>query len=189
MFFLSLLVMLFFSTGILTYTGLFQSREAAYLLTTPASADRVFAYKFVEAIGFSSWGFLLLGSPMMVAYGITVGASAAFYLVFVLYLLSFVLLAGEPGGGRGDPRGELLPEAAEDGPGARAWRPCWRRRWWSASGWRGRPASALDRLARRPAPEARMEPEPALAEPLDVRRADRRGQGRLAHRRCSTSAS
>jgi ABC-2 type transport system permease protein len=30
LFFLSLLVMLFFSTGILTYTGLFQSREAAY---------------------------------------------------------------------------------------------------------------------------------------------------------------
>lgn len=97
MFFLSLLIMLFFSTGILTYTGMFQSREVGYLLTTPAGADRVFAYKFVEAVGFSSWGFLLLGSPMMVAYGITVGASPAFYLAFVLYLLSFVLLAGSLG--------------------------------------------------------------------------------------------
>lgn len=94
MFFLSLLVMLFFSTGILTYTGLFQSREAAFLLTTPASADRVFAFKFVEALGFSSWGFLLLGSPMMVAYGITVQAPGAFYLVFLVYLIAFVLLAG-----------------------------------------------------------------------------------------------
>ena len=74
MFFLSLLVMLFFSTGIIIYTGLFQSREAAFLLTTPASTDRIFAYKFAEAIGFSSWGFFLLGSPMMVAYGITVEA-------------------------------------------------------------------------------------------------------------------
>ena len=97
MFFLSLLVMLFFSTGILTYTGLFQSREAAYLLTTPASADRVFAYKFAEAIGFSSWGFLLLGSPMMVAYGITVQASAAFYVIFLLYLVSFVVVSGSLG--------------------------------------------------------------------------------------------
>ncbi len=97
MFFLSLLVMLFFSNGILTYTGLFQSREASYLLTTPATADRVFAYKFVEAIGFSSWGFLLLVSPMMVAYGITVGASAGFYLVFLLYLLSFVMIPGALG--------------------------------------------------------------------------------------------
>ena len=64
MFFLSLLVMLFFSTGIIVYTTLFHSREAAYLLTTPASTDRIFAYKFAEAVGFSSWGFFLLGSPL-----------------------------------------------------------------------------------------------------------------------------
>ena len=64
MFFLSLLVMLFFSTGIIVYTALFHSREAAYLLTTPASTDRIFAYKFAEAVGFSSWGFFLLGSPL-----------------------------------------------------------------------------------------------------------------------------
>lgn len=94
LFFLSLLVMLFVSTGIIVYTGLFQSREAAFLLTTPASADRIFAYKFVEAIGFSSWGFLLLVSPMMVAYGITVPASGAFYGIFLLYLLSFVVIPG-----------------------------------------------------------------------------------------------
>ncbi len=97
MFFLSLLVMLFFSTGILTYTGLFQSREAAYLLTTPASADRIFAYKFFEAIGFSSWGFLLLGSPMLVAYGINAQAAGEFYGMFVLYLLSFVVIPGSLG--------------------------------------------------------------------------------------------
>ena len=94
MFFLSLLIMLFFSTGILTYTGLFQSREATYLLTTPASADRIFAYKFFEAIGYSSWGFVLLGSPMLVAYGITVGASPGFYAIALVFLLSFVLLPG-----------------------------------------------------------------------------------------------
>ena len=92
MFFLSLLIMLYFSTGILTYTGLFQSREAAYLLTTPASADRIFAFKFFEAVGFSSWGFLLLGSPMLVAYGITVGSSFGFYAIALVFLFSFVLL-------------------------------------------------------------------------------------------------
>jgi len=96
-FFLSLLVMLFFSTGIIVYTGLFQSREAGFLLTLPTTSDRIFAYKFVEAMGFSSWGFLLLVSPMMVAYGITVPASGAFYGVFLLYLLSFVLIPGSLG--------------------------------------------------------------------------------------------
>jgi ABC-2 type transport system permease protein len=94
MFFLSLLVMLFFSTGILTYTGLFHSREAAFLLTTPTTTDRIFAYKFFEAMGFSSWGFLLLGSPMLVAYGITVQAPAGFYGIFLLYLVSFVMVPG-----------------------------------------------------------------------------------------------
>lgn len=97
MFFLSLLVMLFFSTGIIVYAGLFHSKEAAYLLTTPASADRIFAYKFAEAIAFSSWGFLLLGSPLMAAYGISVGTSAWFYAMFLLYLLGFVLIPGSLG--------------------------------------------------------------------------------------------
>jgi ABC-2 type transport system permease protein len=97
MFFLSLLVMLFFSTGILTYIGLFQSREAAYLLTTPAAPDRIFAYKFLEAIGFSSWGFLLLGSPMMVAYGLNAQAAPVFYGMFLLYLVSFVMIPGGAG--------------------------------------------------------------------------------------------
>jgi ABC-2 type transport system permease protein len=97
MFFLSLLVMLFVSTGIIVYAGLFQSREAGFLLTTPADADRIFAYKFLEALGFSSWGFLLLVSPMMVAYGITVPAPASFYLLFLLYLVSFVMIPGSLG--------------------------------------------------------------------------------------------
>lgn len=97
MFFLSLLVMLFFSTGIIIYTGLFESREAAFLLAGPASTDRIFAYKYLEALAFSSWGFLLLGSPMMVAYGITVQASNSYYLIFLAFLLAFVLLAGSLG--------------------------------------------------------------------------------------------
>lgn len=94
MFFLSLLVMLFFSTGIIVYSTLFHSREAAYLLTTPASSDRIFAYKFAEAAGFSSWGFFLLGSPLMVAYGLTTRAPAGFYFLFLPYMLSFVMIPG-----------------------------------------------------------------------------------------------
>ncbi|MHC5537243.1 putative ABC transporter permease subunit [Singulisphaera rosea] len=97
MFFLSLLMMLFFSTAIIVYAGLFRSREAAFLLTTPASADRIFAYKFLEAIGFSSWGFFLLVSPMMVAYGITVPASGSYYGIFFLYLIAFVAIPGSLG--------------------------------------------------------------------------------------------
>ena len=97
LFFLSLLVMLFFSTGIILYSGLFQRREAAFLLTMPTSADRVFAFKFAESVAISSWAFLILGSPLMVAYGISVGVSWRFYVVFVAYLLAFVLIPGSVG--------------------------------------------------------------------------------------------
>jgi ABC-2 type transport system permease protein len=95
--FLSLLVMLFFSTGIIVYTALFHSRESAYLLTTPASADQIFAHKFAEAISFSSWGFFLLGSPLMLAYGLRVVAPPGYYAMFLLFLFSFVLVAGSLG--------------------------------------------------------------------------------------------
>lgn len=96
-FFLSLLIMLIFSTGIILHSSLFQSRECAFLLATPASPDQIFAHKFVEAIIFSSWGFLLLGSPMMVAYGLTAHAPWPFYAMFLIYLIGFVLIPGSLG--------------------------------------------------------------------------------------------
>ena len=94
LFFLSLLVMLFFSTAIIVYAGLFQRREAAFLLTTPAADDRVFAYKFVEAVAISSWAFVLLGSPLMLAYGIAMEVPWPFFPIFLAYLLAFVLIPG-----------------------------------------------------------------------------------------------
>ncbi len=97
MFFLSLLVMLIFSTGIILYTGLYQSREATYLLTTPASPDRIFAYKFFEAMAYSSWAFLLLGSPLMVSFGIVEDAGWSFYAIFPVFFLAFVLIPGSLG--------------------------------------------------------------------------------------------
>ncbi len=97
LFFLSLLVMLFFSTGIILYSGLFQRKEAAFLMTMPAAADRVFAYKFFESIAISSWAFILLGSPLMAAYGISVAVHWSFYVVFLAFLFAFVLIPGSVG--------------------------------------------------------------------------------------------
>jgi ABC-2 type transport system permease protein len=97
LFFLSLLVMLFFSTGIILYSALFQRREAAFLMTLPAPSDRVFAYKFAEAVAVSSWAFLLLGSPLMVAYGISVDVHWTFYFIYLAYLFAFVMIPGSVG--------------------------------------------------------------------------------------------
>ena len=97
--FFSLTVLLIFSTGIILYASLFASPESAFLLGTPAADDQIFAYKFQGAVGFSSWGFLLLGSPILIAYGLMVndGAPWYFYAVLPVFFLGFVLIPGAVG--------------------------------------------------------------------------------------------
>ena len=81
LFFASLNVMLVFSSGIILYTGLYNSPETQYLLTLPVRPERIVLYKFQEAVFFSSWGFFLLASPIMIAYGIVAGAPWYYYLL------------------------------------------------------------------------------------------------------------
>ena len=97
-FFLSLMVMLVFSSGILLYSGLYTSREARLLLTLPATPDAIFAHVFRESIWFSSWGFVLLGSPMLVAYGLVHDAPPAYYLLMLPLMVSFVIIPATVGG-------------------------------------------------------------------------------------------
>lgn len=91
--------LLLFSTAILLYTGLFASAESRFLLTTPLPDDHVFAYKFQGALAFSNWGFLLLGSPILIAYGLSVesGAPWSFFLALPMFFLGFVLIPGSLG--------------------------------------------------------------------------------------------
>jgi ABC-2 type transport system permease protein len=92
--FFTLGVMLVFSTGIILYASLFTSPESRYLLTTPARADRIFAVKFQAAVAFSSWAFLILGLPILIAYGAVAGVPWYYYPLLPAYLLGFVLLPG-----------------------------------------------------------------------------------------------
>ncbi len=87
LFFLSLQVMLIFSAGIILYGGLYPSRETAYLLTLPVRDERLVYYRFQEALLFSSWGFFLLASPMLFAYGLVVEAPW-YYFVYLLPLMA-----------------------------------------------------------------------------------------------------
>jgi ABC-2 type transport system permease protein len=97
LFFLALALMLLFSTGIILYSSLFASAEAGFLLAMPASADRVFAYKYQGALAFSSWAFLLLGSASLLPYGVVFHAPWYFYALLPLFLLGFILVPGSLG--------------------------------------------------------------------------------------------
>jgi ABC-2 type transport system permease protein len=92
--FFTLGAMLVFSTGLILYASLFTSPEARYLLCSPARADRIFATKFQAAVAFSSWGFVVLGIPVFLAYGYVTSVPWFFYALLPPYLLGYVLLPG-----------------------------------------------------------------------------------------------
>lgn len=92
LFFASLNVMLIFSAGIIIYGNLFYSPESRYLLTMPIRTERIVLHKFQEAVVYSSWGFFLLASPMMVAYGWVVDASWYYYGLILPLIVAFVYI-------------------------------------------------------------------------------------------------
>lgn len=91
-FFLALTVMLMFSSAIIMYGNLFKTEEVKFLLTTPARPERIVIHKFHEAVFFSCWGFVLLGSPMLIAYGDTALSPWYYYLLLIPFMLAFVLI-------------------------------------------------------------------------------------------------
>jgi ABC-2 type transport system permease protein len=97
MLFVSLGVMLVFSTSIILFSSLFSAPEARFLLSTPARADQVFAYRFQGAVAFSSYAFVLLGSPILLGYGCVFAVPWYFYLLLPAYFLGFALLPGSAG--------------------------------------------------------------------------------------------
>jgi len=92
MYFVSLSVIVLFSSAINLYSSHIRSPDAAFLLTTPARVERVFLHKFQEAILLSSWAFILLGSPMLLAYGLVASAPWYYFVTLVPYLVAFTYL-------------------------------------------------------------------------------------------------
>ncbi len=93
-FFASLMMMLVLSSGIILYGGLYCSSETEFLLTTPIRPERIVLHKFQEAILFSSWGFLLLGSPMLVAYGLQNNAPWYYFAILPAFMGAFIYIPG-----------------------------------------------------------------------------------------------
>jgi ABC-2 type transport system permease protein len=96
-FFASLTLMLVVSTSIIIYGGLYRSPEIGFLMTLPARIERLFLHKFQEAMLFSSWGFLLLGTPMLVAYGVVEHSQWYYFVVLLPFLIGFAYIPGSLG--------------------------------------------------------------------------------------------
>ena len=91
-FFLTLFTMMTISSGVIVYSTLYRSREVEYLLTTPTSVRRVVLNKFQETVLFAGWGLLLLGTPLLIAFGRHNQAAWFYYLSLIPFLSSFIIL-------------------------------------------------------------------------------------------------
>lgn len=89
---LVLFFMLMFSNVLVAFAALYRSEEVGYLLHTPLSSRTLFLARFFECVVFSSWASAYLGSPLILAYGLTSGAPWPFYLAAALFYVPFVAL-------------------------------------------------------------------------------------------------
>ena len=89
--------MLAFSSGLILYASLFTGAEAKFLLTTSARADQIFATKFQSAVVFSSWAFVVLGGPILLAYGFVFDVPWPFFAMLPVYLIGYTILPATAG--------------------------------------------------------------------------------------------
>lgn len=91
-FFLVLAVMLAFSNALLTFSTLYGREEAGFLLGMPLRAREVVFVKWLEGILLSSWSFLLLGVPLMLAIARSAPVQWYYYPLFLGHFLGFVAI-------------------------------------------------------------------------------------------------
>jgi len=98
-FFVTLMVMLMFSNGILAYGSLFAKGETAHLLSQPLAPQTVALLTFLESLFFSSWSLILVGLPLMVALAQVSGAALPwhYYPLFAVFFICFIPIPGAAG--------------------------------------------------------------------------------------------
>jgi ABC-2 type transport system permease protein len=85
-------VMLVVSNLIIGYTTLFKNRETQWMLSLPIRHRDVYRWKFVEALGVSSWALVFLSAPMLTAYGVVHNVPWHFYWEVALCYIPFVII-------------------------------------------------------------------------------------------------
>jgi len=91
-FFFALTIMLTFSNAIIGYSSYFNPGRRGSCSRGPCGPRASSCYKFVESLGFSSWAFLFLGTPLMAAYGRIFDVAWYFYPGSVLFLGAFMFI-------------------------------------------------------------------------------------------------
>lgn len=93
LFFFVLFVMLVMSNIVVAFQTLFRSREAEWWAAAPVDPATLHHARSLEIALMSSWAFLFLGVPMLVAYGLGTGAAWTFHALMPIVLILFAACA------------------------------------------------------------------------------------------------
>jgi len=90
--FFAIFLMLGFSGVIITYSIMYRSNQASFLLALPVPSSSIFFISFLDSVVFSSWAFMFMACPVLFAYGLSFGLNILFYPVTLAALIPFVLI-------------------------------------------------------------------------------------------------
>ena len=94
LFLLILLVMVTLSTAVIVYATLFLTAETEFLFANPILPRWTFFTKVFESVGFSAWATMVLGVPVLFAFGRARSAPPLFYFEAVATLALFLAFCG-----------------------------------------------------------------------------------------------
>ncbi|MBN1383739.1 MAG: hypothetical protein JW983_02495 [Elusimicrobia bacterium] len=94
---LTFFAMLTFSNLIISFSTIFFANDLNFLMAMPLKSREIFIYKFIKTTIYSSWMVLLVFLPFLLAYGRIKLASADFYIVTIVLLIPFFLIASSIG--------------------------------------------------------------------------------------------
>ncbi len=92
LFFAALFVMLTLSSIIVCYVTFYTTVEVDFLFSKPIEDKVIFFYRFFQSVLFSSWAFLFLGIPFILAYAFIKDVPMWFYISIPFYFIPFLIL-------------------------------------------------------------------------------------------------
>ncbi|MCB4791166.1 MAG: hypothetical protein LHV68_04690 [Elusimicrobia bacterium] len=91
--FLSSFFMVAFSSVVTSFTTIFTSKDITWLMTTPLSVKKIFAFKSTANFINSSWMVFIALFPVLLALGRVKHTGIFYYFLVILLLLPFLFLA------------------------------------------------------------------------------------------------
>ncbi len=95
--FFGFMIMLTFSTAITAYISIYRGRDLPWLLSLPISHRVLFLWKCVESALFSSWGLLVIITPLLFSFAEQRDVSPLFYLKSALIMVPFLTICASVG--------------------------------------------------------------------------------------------